>query len=495
MPESHTKTEQNTQTVSFQKTPVMSTYLLYFGVGSFDFIETKYKGKKIRVITTPGKAKEGRLALDLTKKFLKYFEDFSKVPYPLPKLDLIAIPDFNAGAMENWGAITFREIALLFDQKKSSITAKKRIAEVIAHELWHQWSGNLVTMEWWNDLWLNESFATYMAYKAVNNYYPEWYMWHDFVGSETAWAFKEDSLKNTHPIAVPVSSPNEIEEIFDGISYGKGGSVLRMINSYLGEKAFQKGISNYLKKYKYKNTIASQLWNELSKVSKDPIKQVMTSWIQQPGHPIIKVSRSKDALSLTQHKFNAQSKDKTLWKIPLTIQTPKKEIKTLFTTKSKTITLPKDTKWYKLNIDQKGFYRVQYDKQSLKALKSLISQKKFSSLDRAGLQGDLFNTTVSGEETLSTYLDFIKAYKNEDNQFVLSDIYLNLYKIYYTFSEEPHWPKIWPQFKTHLREPFENNFKKLTWIMENMLIKIQFQILRLPFQAVRSLRCAHLMSN
>ena len=243
---SETKKE-NKKLVKFEETPQMSTYLLYMGVGDFEFIESKLRDIKIRIVTLPGKSKEGKFALELTKKFLSYFEKYSKIPYPLPKLDMIAIPDFNAGAMENWGAITFREILLLFNPEKTSLPVKKRIAEVIAHELWHQWSGNLVTMKWWNDLWLNESFATYMAYKAVDNYFPEWHMWEDFVSDSTGGAMDADMLKTTHPIAVKVSSPNEIEEIFDEISYGKGGSVLRMIESYLGEETFRTGVSNYLK--------------------------------------------------------------------------------------------------------------------------------------------------------------------------------------------------------------------------------------------------------
>jgi len=228
----------------------MSTYLLYLGVGEFEFLEDKLDDILLRIVTTPGKKHQGKLALDLAKKFLSFYQEYSEIKYPLPKLDLIAVPDFAAGAMENWGAITFREVLLLFDPNKSSTIIKKIIAEVIAHELWHQWSGNLVTMKWLDDLWLNESFATYMAYKAVNNFFPEWRVLESFIYEKP---LGPDSLKSTHPIKVNVDNPLEIEEIFDEISYEKGGSILQMIESYLGEEIFRKGINRFLSKYKYRN--------------------------------------------------------------------------------------------------------------------------------------------------------------------------------------------------------------------------------------------------
>jgi tricorn protease interacting factor F2/3 len=447
--------------IQFQKTPKMSTYLLYIGVGEFEFIKSKYKNIELRIATTPGKAKQGALALNLTKKFLKYFEQYSKIPYPLPKLDLIAIPDFNAGAMENWGAITFREILLLYDKNKTSTSVKKRIGEVIAHELWHQWSGNLVTMNWWNDLWLNESFATYMAFKAVDHYFPEWNMWEDFVGSETSGAFSSDTLKTTHPIAVTVNSPNEIEEIFDAISYGKGGSVLRMIDNYLGQKTFQRGVSNYLKKYKYSNAKASDLWTSLSAISNTPIKQIMESWINQPGHPIIETKIHNNKLILNQKRFN--SKNNQTWQIPLLIKTNNTTIKTLLTKKSQSLQLPKNTNWFKLNEEQEGFYKVKYQNENLEKLKPLISKNQLSTLDRANIQNDLFSLSRINEIPISTYLDFIKSFNNEKSEYVLTDIYSNIFSMYLIFSQEKFWNKIWPKFNTHIKTPFEKNFETLGW--------------------------------
>jgi tricorn protease interacting factor F2/3 len=461
MPIKSQAAHQNHSLITFKKTPVMSTYLLYIGVGEFEYIKSKYKNVDLRIITTPGKSKQGKLALDLTKKFLKYFETYSGIPYPLPKLDLIAIPDFNAGAMENWGAITFREVLLLFDKKKTSLVIKQRIAEVIAHELWHQWSGNLVTMKWWDDLWLNESFATYMAFKALDHYFPKWEIWEDFASSETNRAFEADMLSTTHPIAVHVSSPNQIEEIFDAISYSKGGSVLRMIESYLGHKTFQKGVSNYLKNYKYENAEAKDLWNHLSKVSKAPIRQIMESWINQKGFPIIHVKQSGSTLHLSQKRFNSTSN--TLWKIPLTIKTNSTTIKTLLTKKTQSLSLPKNTEWYKLNTNQEGFYKTEYPVENLNKLKTLIAKKKLSTIDRWEIQNDLFSLALIGEIPITPYLDFIKSYNTENNSFVLQDIFGNMGSIYFLFSQTPEWKSIWPKYKYHIQDPFRKALKDLTW--------------------------------
>ena len=447
--------EGDKKIVKFEKSPLMSSYLVYMGVGEFEFIEANHEKIKVRIVTTPGKIKQGELALELTKKFLKYFEDYSGIKYPLPKLDMIALPDFAAGAMENWGAITFREIALLYDSEKSSIRAKKRVAEVIAHELWHQWSGNLVTMKWWNDLWLNESFATYMAYKAVDYYFPEWKMWEDFLVEFTGWAFSSDSLKSTHPIAASVKSANQIEEIFDGISYGKGGSVLRMIEHYLGEESFQKGVSNYLKKYQYNNAVASCLWDSLSEIGGEKIKEIIEDWIQKPGYPFINV-KEDSKIVLSQQKFHGKG---SIWKIPLTFQNKEEVTKQVFD--SKKIELQVSGKII-FNRNQQGFYRVNYP--GLNYLTQLLSHNTLTSLERWGLQNDLFNLSFYGYEDIRKYFDFARFYSNEESPFVLGDIYANLYKLFFLFSGEKWWEEIWPRFREHLKEPFKKSFDRLGWV-------------------------------
>ncbi len=447
--------------ITFQRTPRMSTYLLYMGVGEFEFLEDRLGKISIRIVTMLGKKNQARFALDMTKKCLQYFEKYSGIPYPLPKLDMIALPDFASGAMENWGAVTFRELYLLFDPKMTSVAVKKRIAMIIAHELWHQWSGNLVTMRWWNDLWLNESFATYMAYKAVDHFFPEWKVWEDFINSETDHAFDEDSLKTTHPIEVEVKDPHQIEEIFDAISYSKGGSVLRMLESYLGEETFRKGISSYLSAYKYGNATSQDLWNHLARASKKPIKDVAASWVNQAGYPIVEAMMNYNKLVLQQRRFVFNYKDKTTWMIPLIIKTNDKQIIELLGKAKKEIPLAAD--WFKINYGQTGFYRVKYPEDNLAKLENLVSRNILDPSDRWGVQNDLFKLCRNGEITLDRYLDFIKAYSREDSYLVLSSIYSSMRSIYFAFSMENFWKGVWPKFKNIQKENSKEILNKLGW--------------------------------
>ena len=271
MPVKTRKKIKNKTIYNFSKTPIVSTYLIYLGVGEFEYLTSKVGKIQIRVVTTKGNKSKGKFSLDLGKKLLTSYEKYFGIKYPLPKLDLIAVPDFAAGAMENWGAITFRETILLYDPKTSSTRTKQFIAEVISHEIAHQWFGNLVTMKWWNDLWLNESFATFMATKFVDKFYPEWDLWNQFVEDAMNAAMGLDSLKTTHPIDVKVNSPAEIREIFDAISYDKGGCVLRMLEHYVGEPNFQKGLKKYLSDFKYQNAKGQDLWDAIGKASKMPV--------------------------------------------------------------------------------------------------------------------------------------------------------------------------------------------------------------------------------
>ena len=277
---------------AFETTPVMPTYLVYMGVGEFEFVGgTTGDGVAVRVAATRGNAKKGRYALGLAKELLGLYGRYFGSPYPLPKLDLIAVPDFAAGAMENWGAITFREAVLLYDPKTSSTRTKQFIAEVVSHEIAHQWFGNLVTMKWWNDLWLNESFATFMATKFVHMLHPEWDMWDQFAGDAVATAMSLDALRSTHPIDVVVSSPSEIREIFDAISYDKGGSILLMLEDYVGEAAFRRGLRRYLKDHAYGNAAGSDLWDAIGAASGLPVKRLVQAWIGRGGFPMVEASR------------------------------------------------------------------------------------------------------------------------------------------------------------------------------------------------------------
>jgi len=319
----------------FGKTPVVSTYLIYLGVGEFEYLTGKTGKIQIRVITTKGNKSKGKFSLELGKKLLTSYEKYFGIKYPLPKLDLIAIPDFAAGAMENWGAITFRETILLYDPKTSSTKTKQFIAEVISHEIAHMWFGNLVTMKWWNDLWLNESFATFMATKFVDKFYPEWNLWDQFIEDAMNVAMGLDSLKTTHPIDVKVNSPAEIREIFDAISYDKGGCVLRMLENYVGETNFRAGLKKYLSSFKYDNATGQDLWDAIGKASKMPVSAMVNSWLKQPGFPQVDISQNNNTLTLKQSRFLMEPTKKTqkgLWHIPITYGLGK-ETKTKLITK------------------------------------------------------------------------------------------------------------------------------------------------------------------
>jgi len=459
LPESE-KTEKGKKIVKFKTTPKMSTYLLYIGIGDFEFSEENYKNVKIRIVTTPGKSKNTKFALEHTKKYLEYFEDYSEIPYPLEKLDMIAVPDFQSGAMENWGAITFRELLLLVDEKTSSTSIKKRVAEVIAHELWHQWSGNLVTMEWWNDLWLNESFATYMAYKAVSHYHPEWKIWEDYLLGILSGGLFKDSLKSTHPIEVEVKSPAEIEEIFDEISYNKGGSILRMLDSYLGQEPFRIGVSNYLKKYAYKNAVASDLWNSLHEVSKDKkVKELMKYWISEPGYPLVNVEKTKTSLKLSQKRYNNNTNQ--LWPIPISICTEDVCHYKILDKKEETYDIKE--KSIKLNHKQLGFYRAKYSNELLLNLGYMIKQKKLDEADRWGVQNDLWALCSIGEETVENYISFLNNYTEETSYTILSEICSSIKKLDRLYQYESWWPKTKNKITNNLLPIYKNHLKRLGW--------------------------------
>ena len=457
MPEKSKKTVSSKVLVEFQRTPIMSTYLLYLGVGEFEFLQDKLRNIKIRVITTKGNKKKAKLSLDLTKKFLSEYEKYFGIKYPLPKLDMLAIPDFAAGAMENWGAITFRETILLYDPKTSSTRTKQYIAEVISHEIAHQWFGNLVTMKWWNDLWLNESFATFMATKIVDRFYPEWDYWDQFLDDAMNTAMSLDSLKTSHPIDVNVNHPSEIREIFDSISYDKGGCILRMLEHFVGEKNFQKGLQKYLTKHQYDNAQGSDLWNAIGQVSKQPIDKMMKTWINQVGFPLLEVKRNTSTLTLKQSRFlleGDKNPSKKTWSIPLVIEEGNQRMKKLMTKKSEKIHLKNKDRNFIINSGRTGFYRIQYDKETLENLSLLIEEKILDHVDRWSLQNDYFAQAVSGKKNIQEYLDFTSAYYDEDNYISSLSLAHNLYSLYILARKE--------KFSDELRQ-YAINFLGITF--------------------------------
>jgi tricorn protease interacting factor F2/3 len=446
------------KSIVFAPTPPMSTYLLYMGVGNFDFIEQIREGRSIRVYGVNGKSSQGAFALQFTADALHFFEQYTNVAYPLPKLDLLAIPDFAAGAMENWGAITFREVLLYVDESTTSLSVKKRVAEVIAHELWHQWSGNLVTMKWWDDLWLNEAFATYQAYKPVDHFFPQWHILDDFIDGDTCAAFSMDMLSTTHPIAVPVQTANEIEEIFDDISYGKGGSVLRMIEGYIGGEAFRKGVSAYLQKFAYQSAIAEDLWETLEEHSGLPIKDILVSWITKPGFPLIKISRKNSSVHLTQQLFTAQKNTSTSpWPIPLTWISETTSEERLFDTNECSISATSAP--IKFNKAQTGFYRTLYDKQMYLELCQSIKNRQFHEYDRWGIINDLWACVFAGHASLSDLLEIMDWYSTEEHLFVLRELSSQCSEISLLLRFSDHGKSLFNRFRT----PFVKALEMLGW--------------------------------
>jgi len=456
MPVKSKKKISNKTIYTFLKTPTVSTYLIYLGVGEFEYLTGKVGKIQIRVVTTKGNKSKGKFSLELGKKLLTSYEKYFGIKYPLPKLDLIAVPDFAAGAMENWGAITFRETILLYDPKTSSTRTKQFIAEVISHEIAHQWFGNLVTMKWWNDLWLNESFATFMATKFVDKFYPEWDLWNQFVEDAMNVAMGLDSLKTTHPIDVTVNSPAEIREIFDAISYDKGGCVLRMLEHYVGEPNFQKGLKKYLSDFKYQNAKGQDLWNAIGKESKMPVSSMVNTWLKQPGFPLVEINQDGNNLIIKQKRYLLESNkkfSKGLWSIPISLGL-KSEISTkLFTKKSMSVKLPKNTLGFVANYGRKGFYRVKYDEGILLDLKMLVDKKQIPAIDRWAVQNDLFSLCVSGDEQVRNYLDFSDAYFEEDSYLASVNVAHNLASLYFRSFDE--------SFAEEIREYAVNYFRKI----------------------------------
>lgn len=440
MPEKSCQIGDVDKVIQFEKTPVMSTYLLAFIVGEYDKIEAKDDdGVLVRVFTPVGKSEQGKYALNVAVKTLPFYKKYFNIAYPLPKIDLIAIDDFAAGAMENWGLVTYRETALLIDPVNSSSATKQWVALVVGHELAHQWFGNLVTMEWWTDLWLNEGFASWIEYLCVDHCFPDFDIWTQFASNDFAKALDLDALKSSHPIQVDVGHPAEVDEIFDAISYCKGASVIRMLHDYIGDEHFRTGLYNYLTKHKYENTVTADLWQALGEASGKPVDEIMSTYTKQMGFPIISVDEKRDGnkrtLHLKQSKFTADgSTDDSKWLVPISIgsRSSSEPIHRLVLDKKETvITLdnvsPDD--WIKLNMGHVGFYRVQYSESMLNALLPSIENMSLSARDRLGLQNDAFALARAGTISSVDALKIASAYRNETNYTVWNDLTSNLASI------------------------------------------------------------------
>ena len=398
MPIKEVKKDGEFHIVEFLPTPTMSTYLLYMGVGKFSTKSIKYKNVEITLAIPGEELNSNDFPLEIASKCLEFYENYFGIPFELPKVHLISVPDFAAGAMENWGAITFREEALVCNDN-TDLDSRINIGVTIAHELAHQWFGNLVTMKWWNDLWLNESFATFMEMLCLNTIHTEYDVIKSTYLSQTVSSMTSDSLKSTHPINAKVESPDDIQQIFDEISYGKGGSILRMIHNYVGDENFRKGVSAYLDKFKYGNAEGSDLWNSIGEISKMPVGDIMSDWINQPGLPAIRVTPSGKKLKLEQRRYfmNVQHSE-LVWRIPLSVKGSKGTKNVLMDTKSMEIN---KGDYVKLNSDGNGFFRVIYEEDFYANLKDKV--EFFSDIDRAEIVNDSYSLLLSGKMTIDKY--------------------------------------------------------------------------------------------
>ncbi|KAI3405253.2 hypothetical protein KGF56_001945 [Candida oxycetoniae] len=421
---SKVEVSKDLQKVSFEQTPIMSTYLLAWACGEFEYIESftkeNYNGKPlpVRIYTTKGYLEEAKLASEITPKIVDYFSKIFEIAYPLPKLDLIAVHSFSHNAMENWGLITYRSTALLFSETKSDPSYKQKVAYVVAHELAHQWFGNLVTMKWWDELWLNEGFATWVGFVAVDHLYPEWDIFSGFVSESLEQALDLDGLRKSHPIEVPVVDALDIDQVFDAISYLKGASTILMISKYLGTKVFLEGVSLYLERNKYSNATSHDLWSAISEVSQKPINQWMNSWIKKVGFPIVNVSSHENSLVLSQSRFlnggDVQPEEnETKWWIPLNVATDCATIheKTTDALDSEKLIigdfLLKKDGFFKINKDTAGVYRVNYGESFLTEHVSAHFDK-LSARDKVGLIADSAAIACAGNNTTTSFLKLVK---------------------------------------------------------------------------------------
>ena len=419
-------------TVKFATTAKMSSYLAALVVGNFEYVEGSVDGIPIRVYSTPGKKEMGKFALEVAEQNVGYYDKYFGIKYPYGKLDLIGLPDFSAGAMENIGCITFREVLLLIDDKQGSVDLKKTIASVTAHEIAHMWFGDLVTMKWWDDVWLNEGFATWMSSKPLQKWKPEWNFGLDDV-SGTGGTLNVDALANTRPIHQAAETPAQIQELFDGIAYGKAAAVLRMLESYLGEETFRAGINAYLKQHQYANATAEDFWDAQAKTSKKPVDKIMPTWVKQAGEPIINVkaqcSGNSTNVTVTQQRYyfdrsKFESPNDQLWQIPVCLKgsaTTGAAKCELLTKKEENLTLPGCSNWVLANAGATGYYRVGYQPDTVRAL-AHDAETKLSPAERISLQNDIWASVRVGREPVGDYLAFAQGLQNDRTRAVLEDV-------------------------------------------------------------------------
>ncbi|MGC2695687.1 MAG: M1 family metallopeptidase [Candidatus Angelobacter sp.] len=435
---------EGTHTIQFSTSPKMSTYLVAMAVGDFACSEGTAESIPIRVCGTPDKKPLSAAALRYAGEILKFYNQYYGIPYPFGKLDLVGVPDFEAGAMENTAAIFYRESLLFIDDQNSSVDAHQQVFEVLAHEMAHQWFGDLVTMKWWDNIWLNEGFATWMALKPSQALHPEWNATLDAV-RETNGALTLDALVNTHPIRAKAETPEEINALFDQISYEKAGAVLRMLESYVSPDVFRRGVNVYLRRYLYQNATAEDFWNALAAASGRPVDKIMPTFIDQGGEPLITVrsacanppttpapvrrsrrSRRRETkpppltqVTISQNRFWADpvaaGKKDQIWMVPVCLKSGgAKPFCQVLSQKQQTLPVAGCAPWVFVNGNAAGYYRTQYDKADLQKLVA-VAGTELTTAERMSLVRDEAALVSSGQESMSTFLDLISAL-NQDGQ-------------------------------------------------------------------------------
>ena len=429
-------------TVRFSTTPKMSTYLVALAVGRFDCVDGSADAVPIRVCATEGKKELGRTALDMAQQILKFYNQYFAIKYPFGKLDLLAVPDFAAGAMENTAAIFYRETDLLVDANDASLVARKRIGSVLAHEMAHQWFGDLVTMKWWDDIWLNEGFATWMANRPLAAMRPDWNVPVD-EAIENQTALNLDGLKSTHPIHAPAETPAQIDEAFDVITYEKGASVLRMIESYLGPDTFKKGINTYLRAHAFGNATSQDFWSAMAAASGKPVDTILPTFVNQPGAPLVGVTLTcrgdRTEVGLTQQRFpvndvngvngvNAAARNDEpggRWQVPVCLKGGSQQTATCTVVTGLRQTTMLDaggcSPWVFANAGAQGYYRTAYSPDALRALAPRV-QDVLTAPERLSLAGDEWALVRAGRHSAADYLTLVSGFAREHTSGVLSSV-------------------------------------------------------------------------
>ena len=417
------KEPEGGRTVQFAETPLLSSYLIALCIGELaSSAKAHVRGYEVRTWAVPGKQQLTAFGQEIACAALPLLEDYFGQPYAYGKVDQVGVPDFEAGAMENAGCITYREVALLLDPKTAPLNMQKRVAEVITHELSHQWFGNLVTMVWWDDLWLNEAFATWMAYKIVDQFRPGWRVWMDFEVGKGA-ALHLDAMKSSHPIRAEIKNAEEATESFDAITYEKGGAILRMIEGYLGEEKFRDGIRLYMKRHREKNATADDLWAALAEASGQPILELANGWIRQTGYPLLTVGEQGGKIKLSQKRFFSDPQaapEATRWLLPVVLRVGAREQRVLLSSPEQMVEPAAPFEWVLGNVGARGFYRTAYEPELLRRLVSALPQ--LAPEERMALVSDQWALVRSGAAKIEGFLHLLAGLRGEEDHAVLDEV-------------------------------------------------------------------------